>query len=100
MSPLSAGAHKRSPGTGLTSGKLCIPPSLKSCMLTGVQTQCGTHRPVSGSKCLGGRHSQHGHGDTGGGDKGSGTVACVTGGSRAGAVPEEGAVWAIQGHVT
>ena len=41
-----------------------------------------------------GRHSRRGRGDAGGIDKGSGTIAWVTGGCKVGAVPEEGAVGA------
>ena len=36
------------------------------------------------------------HGDAGPGDKGCGTTACVTGGFRVGAVPEEGIVGAFE----
>ena len=56
----------------------------------------GTHRPVSGSKRFVSRRSRQGRGDAGGGDKGSGTAACVTGGSRVGAVLEDGAVGAFK----
>ena len=49
-----------------------------------------------GSKRFGGRCSRQGRGDVGGIDKGSGTVACVTGGSSVSTVPEEGAVGASE----
>ena len=61
---------------GRLTGNSASPPNI------GERTQRGTHRPVSGSKRFGGRRSRQGRGDAGGIDKGSGTVARVTGGSR------------------
>ena len=67
MSPRSAGLLRKSPGTGLTGAKLCIPLVRKAIGLHRLTDPMWypCHRPVSGSKRFGGLRKRHGRGDAG-----------------------------------